>query len=247
MINKTHNEDCLITMNRMEDNFVDICLTSPPYNMTYRKGGPADTGRYDVYRDWKTEEEYLDWSVGLFNSFDRILKPNGVVLYNFSYSVENPSLPYKLISSIIENTPFTVADTIVWKKRKSIKHPASYNRLNRIYEFIYVIVRKDEIKTFKTNKKVTKTSTRGQNYYEVVENFIEADNNDGPNPYNKATYSTELCDKLLDIYAQDGMVVYDPFMGVGTTAKSCKKRGLTWIGSEISKNQIEYEYQHNTH
>jgi len=36
------------------------------------------------------------------------------------------------------------------------------------------------------------------------------------------------------------MTVYDPFMGIGTTSLSCKKRGLDWIGSEISKEQIEY-------
>lgn len=45
-------------------------------------------------------------------------------------------------------------------------------------------------------------------------NFIEAKNNDGSCPY-KATYSTELCTKLLDIYAPIGSVVYDPFIGTG--------------------------------
>jgi DNA modification methylase len=67
-----------------------------------------------------------------------------------------------------------------------------------------------------------------------------ARNNDGSNPYNKATYSTELCDKLLGIYAKEGSIVYDPFMGTGTTAMSCLKRDLNYIGSELSSNQIEY-------
>ena len=47
-INKIYNENCFDTMSAMEDDFVDIVMTSPPYNMTARKGGYADSGRYDV-------------------------------------------------------------------------------------------------------------------------------------------------------------------------------------------------------
>ena len=49
-LNKIYNEDCFKTIDRMvsENIKVDTILTSPPYNMTSRKGGYADTGRYDV-------------------------------------------------------------------------------------------------------------------------------------------------------------------------------------------------------
>ena len=36
--------------------------------------------------------------------------------------------------------------------------------------------------------------------------------NDGVCPFNKATYSSELCLKLFDIYGKEGMTVYDCFM-----------------------------------
>ena len=35
-INKIYNEKCLDTMRRMPDNFVDLTITSPPYNMKLR-------------------------------------------------------------------------------------------------------------------------------------------------------------------------------------------------------------------
>ena len=57
--NIIYNEDCLITLDKIDEKSIDVVLTSPPYNMTKRKGGYADTGRYDVYQDWKTEEEYI--------------------------------------------------------------------------------------------------------------------------------------------------------------------------------------------
>ena len=240
-INIIYNEDCLITMDRMEEKSVNIILTSPPYNMTKRKCGYADKQpRYDVYVDWKNEQEYLDWTTNIFKSFDRVLKDNGVILYNFSYSTENPALPYKMICSIMNNTSFTLADTIVWKKSNSVPHPASYNRLNRCYEFIYVICRTSELTTFQCNKKVVKVSPKGQNYYEIIDNMIYAKNNDGSNPHNKATFSTDMCNQLLKIYSREGDVVYDPFIGTGTTAISCVKNNLNYIGSEISIKQIEY-------
>ena len=58
--------------------------------------------------------------------------------------------------------------------------------------------------------------------------------------FNKATFSSELCEKLLSIYAKPGSVVYDPFMGSGTTAVACMKMGFDCIGSEISAAHCEY-------
>jgi site-specific DNA-methyltransferase (adenine-specific)/modification methylase len=240
-LNTFYNEDCQTTMSKINTKSIDCILTSPPYNMTKRKGGYADKqNRYDEYNDWKSEEEYIEWTCNLFNDFDNVLKENGVILYNFSYSIENPSLPYSMISSIIDKTNFMVADTIIWKKSNAIPHPASYNRLNRIVEFVFVIVRKIEIKTFNCYKTISKISPKGQKYYEIVDNFITAKNNDVSTNLNKATFSTELCMKLLNIYTKENDIIYDPFMGTGTTGVACKINGRKFIGSEISEPQVKY-------
>lgn len=224
-----------------QDNKVDIVLTSPPYNMTKRKGGYADTGRYDEYVDWLSEDDYLSFTINLFTMFNAILKENKVVLYNFSYSIENPSLPYKLVNAIIENTSFTIADTIVWKKANGLPFPANERRLSRNWEFVFVFCRKDELNSFDCHKGLSSISEKtGQKYYRNVYNFVEAKNNDGVCKLNQATFSSELCEKLLSIYADNDYVVYDPFIGTGTTAVACKKLGLSCYGSEISEAQCRY-------
>jgi DNA modification methylase len=238
-INTIYNEDCLEFMNNLPEKCVDLVITSPPYNCTSRRGGPADKGKYDVYRDWKTEEEYINWTINIFNNYDKVVKNNRVVLYNFSYTVENPSLPYKLVAKIVKHTDWELVDTIFWKKSNSIPHPASFNRLNRIFEFVWVFARKKEMKTFKMFKDVVKTSKTGQKYYEVIDNFIEARNNDGSNDLNKATFSTELVTKLINIYGTEGDLIYDSFMGVGTTALGSINKKCNFIGSEISVDQCE--------
>lgn len=240
-LNIIYNEDCLVTMSNLPKKSIDLIITSPPYNSTPRKGGPSDKGKYDVYRDWKSEEEYINWTIDVFNGYDKIIKENRVVLYNFSYSIENPSLPYNLVSYVVNNTNWEVVDTILWKKSNAMPHPASYNRLNRVYEFIWVFARKNEVKTFKMNKKITSVSEKtGQKYYEIVDNLIYAKNNDGVNELNKATFSIELVTKLIEMYGFGGDVIYDNFMGVGTTALAAIEKKCKFIGSEISKEQCEY-------
>ena len=237
-----YNGDCLKIVPQLKTN-VDLILTSPPYNMTKRKGGFSDKKfRYDVYRDDLNYEDYIKWTIKVFKSLDTILINNGVILYNFSYSVEHPVFPYLVISELYNNTRFTLADTIIWKKSSSMPYPASPNRTQRIFEFIFVIVRKEEIKTFSTNKTISKISPNGQKYYNPIFNFIEAKNNDGKNELNEATFSTELVIKLLKMYAKENenFKVLDPFSGTGTTMNGCKLYGCSGIGIELSLPQVKF-------
>ncbi len=233
--------DCLDVIPKLveEGMNIDGVITSPPYNMTKRKGGWADKKhRYDVYRDDKDYNEYLEWSVKLFNQYHTILKENGTIIYNFSYSIENPSFPYVLVNKIIQETEFCIADTIIWKKPNSMPYPTTPNRLQRICEFIFVFVRKSELKTFETNKQVSKVSDTGQKYYYPVPNYIEARNNDGKCELNQATFSTELVDKLIKIYFKPGQTIMDNFSGTGTTMVSCKNNKLNGIGIEVISKDI---------
>ena len=246
------NADCFDIMNRMKNsNYkIDLILTSPPYNT----GRPSNSersrnnneGRYDVHLDTMTQNEYCDWCVELFNSFDAILSDNGVVLWNVSYgsdasvNKESIGLAWLSIADIIRNTNFTVADRIIWKKKSALPNNTSPNKLTRIVEDVFVFVRKDEYKTFNCNKEISKIGKNGQKFYKNVFNFIEAKNNDGSCSLNKATFSTDLVDQLLNIYAKSDTIVFDPFNGTGTTGIACYKKGLTYFGTEISEAQVQF-------
>jgi DNA modification methylase len=242
-INKIYNEDCFYTMSNI-DKKVDSIITSPPYNTSRctnsERALKENEARYDIHLDNKTDIEYLDWSVNLFNAYDKILKENGTILYNISYSSENTDLIWKFVVEIINKTNFTTADTIVWKKDSAIPNNTSHNKLTRICEFVFVFVRKNELDTFFMNKEITSTNLNGQNYYENKFNFIDARNNDGSNSLNKATFSTELVRKLLLIYTKENDLIYDSFMGTGTTANACIIEKRNYIGSELSEEQCKY-------
>ena len=94
--------------------------------------------------------------------------------------------------------------------------------------------------TFNTNKKVIKKRETGQDIYENVFNFIQAPNNDESTDLNKATFSTEFVQKLINIYVKPHSIVLDCFMGTGTTAIGCINSNVNFIGFELSQAQCEY-------
>lgn len=239
--NIIYNEDCLVTMSRIADNSVDLIITSPPYN-TSRVGSKSDkySYRYDTYKDSRSNGDYIKWLTDIFCLYDKILTQNGCILFNISYSSENTSLILDVISSIQLNTNFIVNDCIVWKKKNAIPNNVSKNKLTRICEFVFVFCRKEEQCSFYMNKKIDSISKKGQNIYENIFNFIEAPNNDGSCELNKATFSVELVRKLIRLYAKKNSVIYDSFMGTGTTALGAILEGMEYIGSEISKEQCAY-------
>lgn len=243
-INKIYNENCLDTIKRIDDKMIDGIITSPFYNnskkITTEHSRLNNDCRYDVHIDNLTDNQYIEFTIQLFNGFNRILKDNGCILYNMSYSSTNTELMFKTVSAIFERTNFTLADDIIWKKKTAIPNNVSKNKLTRITEHIFVFCRKNEFKSFNSNKKVIKISKTGQKIYDNIYNYIEAKNNDGSCKLNKATFSTELIDKLIKIYIKPGSKIYDPFIGTGTTAVSCIKNKCYYIGSEISEAQCNY-------
>lgn len=246
-------EDYMDTVERLyrAGERVDVVLTSPPYNTNKKQGksrtllntsanGSQPWVRYDIVQDNMTNDEYCKFLTSFMVDMDAILSDDGVVLMNLSYGNENPDGIWMAVSAVIEGTAFTVADCIVWRKRNAMPNNCSPNRLTRICEFVFVFVRKEELATFHANKPVRSVRKTGQKSFGSVPNLIEAANNDGPCPYNKATFSSDLVNKLLAIYAPDGALVYDPFMGSGTTLAACERLGYDSIGSEISELQCGY-------
>jgi DNA modification methylase len=241
-INKIYNEDCLLTMDKIEKNSIDAILTSPPYN-TSRKGSSLNSAsaniRYDEFDDCKTDEDYINWTINIFKGYDKILKKNGVILYNLSYSSENTHLMWLVIAEIMKHTNFLIADNIIWKKPSTSPNSCSSNKLTRICEYVFVFCRKNEFETFNCNKEVSSIRKSGQLAYKNYFNFIEAKNNDGSNDIHKATFSSELVRKLLLLYVKKQSLVYDSFMGTGTTAIGCLKENINYIGSEISERYCD--------
>lgn len=245
--------DCLDVISKLPHVY-GLIITSPPYNIgkntsknkNARSNARANYDfRYDTELNPMTADEYADWTVKVFNALDKVLDKDGVIIYNLSYGVDiknDIGSTWITIAEIIRRTNFTVADKIAWKKKTALPCNTSANKLTRIVEDVFVFCRKDEYQTFNSAKEIKSVSKTGQKFYTCLYNFIEAKNNDGRNPLNKATYSVELVKNLLDMYYLEGRVL-DPFGGSGTTELACKERYIDCDSVEISEEQCEYARQ----
>lgn len=231
--------DCIEVLKKAKGEVQGV-LTSPPYNVSRNTGDKYCT-KYTTYKDTISNDEYIAWQVELFKLLDNVLATNGCILYNINYGSENTDTIWRVIAAIIEKTPFTTADQIIWKKKTAIPNNMSQSKLTRITENIFVFCRKTELNTFTSNKKVTGVRKTGQKNYENVYNFIEApNNNQGEHTkVHKATFSIELAETLLNMYFKKGDKILDPFAGTGTTGVAANKLGMDFVGIELDETYVD--------
>lgn len=107
--NIIHNKDCILGMNEIPENSIDICVTSPPYNLTIN---------YGVYEDNKPREEYLNWLDEVFKSIKRCLKDDGHFWLNVGYSNIDPWVGMDVAQ--IARKHFILQNNFVWVKSIAI-------------------------------------------------------------------------------------------------------------------------------
>ena len=71
-LNQIYNLDCLDGLKKIKDEFVDLIITSPPYNLgnTHHTG----TKRHKAYEDNLSEEDYQNWQLNVLEECFRVLK-----------------------------------------------------------------------------------------------------------------------------------------------------------------------------
>jgi len=235
--NSIYCGDTVETMKRLSKNSIDLILTSPPYLASIRPDNHKYPGAKDQVKDNQTVDEYLKWIIENFKQYERVLKDDGVLAFNFSYTTFNPSLPYDLINKVFEHTGFRIYDTIAWKKKSAMPVSGHPNRLTRIVEMVYIFAKTPK---FKANKTVSSISRTGQQYFNNYYNFLEAKNNDGKVEGHEATFSTEFASFFIDLYSKENDIVLDNFSGTGTTPYAASKMKRQYIGIDLVEKFCQY-------
>ena len=231
MINKIFNEDCLDTLARIPNDSIDLVITSPPYNMNLRIRDGKYCSRqvvkefstkYDGFSDNMPIEEYFDFHLRVIKELLRVAP---IVFYNVQIVTGSKRAVFKLLGELNEY----VKDIIVWDKENA--QPAmSEGVLNRQYELIIVFAKRDAI-----SRKFNYCNFERDTLNDVwrIKRGKKVTNLHG------ATFPEELVEKILTNFSRERDVVYDPFMGTGTTAVVCKKMNRRFIGSEIVSSYVE--------
>lgn len=242
-VNKIYTEDCLVTMKLMPDNFIDMVLTSPPY---------------DGLRDYKGFSFEFE---SIIRELHRVLKEGGVVIWVVGDETNNGSesgTSFRQALKFIE-LGFSLHDTMIYYKNNPM--PTTGKRYHQHFEYMFCFS-KGQPKTFNPIMEETKylgianMKNRGKEGtldYKKVERTKEKKIGNvffysvggGISTKDKVAYNhpaifpEKLAFDQISTWTNRGDLVYDPFLGSGTTAKIAHLLNRNWIGSEISKEYAE--------
>ena len=242
-LDKIYNENCLITMQKMPDDFVDFVITSPPYD---------DIRNYNGY-----QFEFEKIAIELF----RVLKMGGVIIWVVNDATIDGSETGTSFKQALffKQIGFRLHDTMIYYKNNPM--PQTGNRYHQHFEYMFAFS-KGSPKTFNPITEPTKyqgianmknRGKHGQLLYEKIARTNEKKIGNvffysvggGITTKDKIAYNhpaifpEKLALDQIITWTDENELVYDPFMGSGTTAKMSHILNRKWIGSEISTEYIE--------
>jgi DNA modification methylase len=251
-INKFLVGNALTKLKQIEDDSIDLVITSPPYwnAVVYDK---------DINTDYET---YLNTLTEIFSECTRVLRPNGKMAINTPIMpvpqalIKQDVRHLKDISSdlsdkILANTNLNLFSVYVWQKQTSKLMFGSYpypgNLLeNNTIEFIKVYVKPGKSKKYPKNVKENEKLKKHE-WIDLIQQvwfMIPEDINRKKN--HPAPYPEKLPARLIRMFSYgafnsfEGDVVLDPFVGTGTTCVVAKKMNRRFIGIDISAKYIEH-------
>ena len=221
-LDKIYNMDCIEGMKQLDDNSIDLVVTSPPYNL----GNNHHTGniRHKAYDDNLTERVYQDSQINMLKECFRILKPDGCVWYNHKNRIRDglQITPYEWLLK----TDFIIKQEIVWINRSQ-----NYDKI-RFYpwtERLYWLAKTPDVVMY---NKINHPDVFDYNEWNPV----------GTSGKHTRAFPLKMVEDILNCF-ENAKLILDPYMGSGTTAVACKRLNRRFIGFEINKEYYDVSLQ----
>jgi DNA modification methylase len=206
----------------------DMVFTSPPYNsgdVAMRGGGKFAFGKtgaktlYENYKDDKTPQEYFDFCISILNNISLIVNELHSIFWNVSYNANSRDDYGKIVFADIN--PFRVKETIIWNKGVAIPI-TSEGILSRNSEFIFLMSNGNK---YLTNQKIGEHS--------VYWNTWNISSSGSQKNEHKACFPVELPFKAIEDFSKSDSIIYEPFMGSGTTMVASHQLKRKCYGIEL--------------
>ena len=234
-INKIYVENCLDTMGRMPDSSIQATITSPPYD---------DLRKYNGY-----SFEFEAVAAELW----RVTAQNGVVVWVVGDATKKGSESGTSFRQALHfmSLGFNLHDTMIYEKN-SPAYPANRNgnRYTQIFEYMFIFSKGKPISNLicdKPNKWAGYKDFSGKLKNPVPEfsprNNIWKYTTSFNGVRHPAPFPEALANDHIISWTLPGDIVYDPFMGSGTTAKMAILNNRDWLGSEISQEYADIANQ----
>lgn len=243
-IDNVYCGDCVEVMKRIPDNFIDLTITSPPY---------------DEIRSYKG---YTFDFENIASELYRVIKDGGVVVWVVGDSTINGSesgTSFKQALHFKDVCGFNIHDTMIYKK-KAISFPSN-TRYHQCFEYMFVFS-KEQPKTFnplkdkvnvvenKKRKSMSQRQKSGEtvrqnrniamadygmrwNVWEYITGWMH-NSKDKEAFEHPATFPEALAEDHILSWSNEGDVVLDPMCGSGTTPKMSAKNNRHYLAIDVS-------------
>ena len=243
------NEDCILycgdslkLMEKLDHSFVDLTVTSPPYNIGKE------------YEDPMPLEDYISWCKDWIFQIHRITKDQGAFWLNIGY-LEIPEkgkavpIPYLLW----DKTPFYFIQEVIWNYGAGVAGRKFFSPRNEKllwyvkdqenYVFNLDDIRDKNVKypNQKKNGKL-KCNPLGKNPTDVwqIPKVTSGTNRSSkermPHP---AQFPIALIDRVVKASSNPDEIVLDPFLGSGTSAIVALSNKRKFVGFEINEKYCD--------
>lgn len=221
-MSKLVNTDCMEYMKNIPNNCIDLILTDPPYNIAqYSTGNIALPGREALNNDIAGWDNVPLDPGNLLYDFKRIIKPDGNIFVFTSYN---------LIGKWHDafDSEFDTFQFFIWHKTNPAPKIYKNGFLNSC-EMIICLWNKGHKWNFSKQNE--------------MHNFFESPICMPPErlrkPKHPAQKPVKLLSHIINIASNPGDIVFDPFMGVGSTGVAARECGRRFVGCEIDKSYYD--------
>lgn len=244
-------------MRELQDESVDLVVTSPPYNLGLN---------YRSFADDLPRAAFLEWCGIWSREVLRVLRPNGSFFLNLGSSPSNPLLPHQLLLALTSPHLFRLQNTFHWIKsisletrdRKTISaghfKPINSQRfVNDCHEFVFHLTKDGSVPLDRRSAGVPYADksnigrwkhTGGQdrrcrgNTWFIPYETIRSRKDQRPHP---ASYPPFLVEQCITLHGQgENTILLDPFLGIGSSAVAAMNLNIkTCIGFEIDEQYLE--------
>ena len=242
-VNKIYNENCLDTMAKMPNGFIDLTITSPPYD-----GLRAYNGYSFPFEEIASE---------LF----RVTKDGGVVVWVVGdATIEgNETLTSFKQALFFQQIGFNVLDTMIYYINGT-GAKGSNNAYWQSFEYMFILTKgkpkavnriadkrnpnEGKLRGSTGSKKLNEIGTRTERKgvvapaYSIRENVWKYNVGQNDTTNHPAVFPEKLAADHIYSWSNEGDLVYDCFGGSGTTAKMAHIQKRNWILSEISEEYV---------
>ena len=238
-LNKIINGNSLGVLKKIPSKTFDLVFADPPYNLQIGKKlkRPDDSkvnGVNDKWDQFKSFEDYDNFCKEWLDECKRVLKDHGAIWVIGSYH------NIFRIGYHIQNTGYWILNDVIWKKNNPMPNFRGTRFTNAHETLIWASKNKNSKYTFnyQSLKCLNDDLQMRSDWTLPICNGSERIKKNG-----KKVHSTQkpesILYRVLLASTNKGDLVFDPFLGTGTTAVVAKKMGRNYFGIEKEKKYFK--------